>query len=186
MLLSPVTRPHTEPFTALTSRTGHVCIGDRFAPVIIGERINPTGRKKLREDIQAGHFTSVKKEALDQIDAGADILDVNMGVPGISQAEAMKKAVSQISMLSPAPLSIDSTDPEVVEAALKVYPGRPLINSVNADPEQLEAILPLAKRFRRSSALSSFGKEGDPQNGGGTGGGNPRYSGSGLCGRAPS
>lgn len=161
--LPPVTRPHTEPFTALTSRTGHVCIGDRFAPVIIGERINPTGRKKLREDIQAGHFTSVKKEALDQIDAGADILDVNMGVPGISQAEAMKKAVSQISMLSPAPLSIDSTDPEVVEAALKVYPGRPLINSVNADPEQLEAILPLAKRFGAAVLCLPLGKKGIPK-----------------------
>jgi 5-methyltetrahydrofolate--homocysteine methyltransferase len=161
--ISTVKRKETEPFTALTSRVGHVCIGDGFAPVMIGERINPTGRKKLREDIQAGRFTSVKKEALDQIDAGADILDVNMGVPGISQAEAMEKAVSQISMFSSAPLSIDSTDPEVVEAALKVYPGRPLINSVNADPEQLEAILPLAKRFGAAVLCLPLGRKGIPK-----------------------
>lgn len=160
---APVKKTAVTPFTALTSRTGHVYIGDAFAPVIIGERINPTGRKKLREDIQAGHFTSVKKEALDQIDAGADILDVNMGVPGISQAEAMKKAISQISMLSQAPLSIDSTDPEVVEAALKVYPGRPLINSVSASPRLMKAILPMAKKFGAAVLCLPLGKQGIPK-----------------------
>lgn len=136
------------PFTALTSRTSHIFIGNGYPPVKIGERINPTGRKKLREDIQAGSFVSVKKEALEQIDAGADILDVNMGVPGINQSDAMEIAISQLSMLCPVPLSIDSTDPVVIEKALKAYPGRPLVNSVNAaDLDILERVLRLAKKY---------------------------------------
>lgn len=137
-----------KPFTALTSRTKTVFIGDDFAPVKIGERINPTGRRKMREDIQHGSFVSIKKEGLAEVAAGADVLDVNMGVPGIDQREAMETAISQLSMLCPVPLSIDSTDPEVLERALKVYPGRPLINSVNgADDEILEKVLRLAKTY---------------------------------------
>lgn len=140
--------PKVKPFTALTSRTKTVFIGDDYAPVKIGERINPTGRKKMRADIQKGSFVSVKKEGLAEVAAGADVLDVNMGVPGIDQREAMETVISQLSMLCPVPLSIDSTDPAVLERALKVYPGRPLINSVNgADDEILEKVLKLAKTY---------------------------------------
>lgn len=143
-----VTPNPVKPFTALTSRTKTVFIGDDYAPVKIGERINPTGRRKMREDIQRGSFVSVKKEGLAEVAAGADVLDVNMGVPGIDQREAMETAISQLSMLCPVPLSIDSTDPEVLERALKVYPGRPLINSVNgADDTVLEKVLSLAKKY---------------------------------------
>lgn len=143
-----VTPNPVKPFTALTSRTKTVFIGDDYAPVKIGERINPTGRRKMREDIQRGSFVSVKKEGLAEVAAGADVLDVNMGVPGIDQREAMETAISQLSMLCPVPLSIDSTDPEVLERALKVYPGRPLINSVNgADNTVLEKVLSLAKKY---------------------------------------
>lgn len=143
-----VTPNPVKPFTALTSRTKTVFIGDDYAPVKIGERINPTGRRRMREDIQRGSFVSVKKEGLAEVAAGADVLDVNMGVPGIDQREAMETAISQLSMLCPVPLSIDSTDPEVLERALKVYPGRPLINSVNgADDTVLEKVLSLAKKY---------------------------------------
>lgn len=146
--VTPTPPPKVKPFTALTSRTKTVFIGDEYAPVKIGERINPTGRKKMREDIQQGSFISVKKEGLAEVSAGADVLDVNMGVPGIDQKAAMETAISQLSMLCPVPLSIDSTDPDVLEAALKVYPGRPLINSVNgADDTILEKILKLAKMY---------------------------------------
>lgn len=141
-------RAEISPFTALTSRTNSVFIGDAYAPVKIGERINPTGRKKLREDIQAGSFVSVKKEALEQIHAGTHVLDVNMGVPGINQIDAMKNAILQLSVLCPTPLSIDSTDPKVIEAALKIYPGRPLINSVNAEnKDTMRQVLQLAKTY---------------------------------------
>lgn len=135
------------PFTAFTSRTRTVFAGPGYAPVMIGERINPTGRKKIREEIQAGSFVSVKKDALAQVDAGADMLDVNMGVAGIDQRAAMEKVITELSMLCPAPLSIDSTDPAVLEAAVKVYPGRPLINSVSADPALMEKVFPLAKAY---------------------------------------
>lgn len=137
-----------KPFTALTSRTQTVFIGDDYAPVKIGERINPTGRKKMREDLKSGSFVSVKKEALQEVAAGADVLDINMGVPGADQKALMETAISQLSMLCPVPFSIDSTDPEVLEKALKIYPGRPLINSANAENEErLDAILQLAKKY---------------------------------------
>ena len=134
-------------FTALTSRTRAVSIGAQFAPVIIGERINPTGRKALAADIKAGNFITVKKEALAQIKAGAGILDVNMGVPGIDQASAMKQAIEDLSSLVDVPLAIDTTDPITLEAGLKAYPGRALINSVTAEAERLESFLPLAKKY---------------------------------------
>lgn len=134
-------------FTALTSRTRTVSIGAQFAPVIIGERINPTGRKALAADIKAGNFITVKKEALAQIKAGAGILDVNMGVPGIDQAITMKQAIEELSTLVDVPLAIDTTDPATLEAGLKAYPGRALINSVTAETERLETFLPLAKKY---------------------------------------
>lgn len=133
--------------TALTSRSKTIYIGAGCPTAIIGERINPTGRKQLAADIKAGQFMSVKKEALEQLRAGAHILDVNMGVPGINQAEAMKYVIQELSMLVDAPLVIDTTDAAALEAGLKAYPGRALINSVSAEPERLAAFLPLAKKY---------------------------------------
>ncbi|MBP1763907.1 MAG: Methionine synthase [Firmicutes bacterium] len=133
--------------TALTSRTNTVYLGANFPTVVIGERINPTGRKALAADLRAKDFTSIKKEALAQIQAGAQILDVNMGVPGIDQADTMKQAVETLSMLVAAPLSIDTTDPSALEAGLRYYPGRALINSLTAEPKRLEQFLPLAKKY---------------------------------------
>ncbi|MBP2626774.1 MAG: Methionine synthase [Firmicutes bacterium] len=133
--------------TALTSRSKTIYIGAGCPTAIIGERINPTGRKQLAADIKAGQFVSVKKEALDQLRAGAHILDVNMGVPGIDQANAMQYAIQELSMLVDAPLVIDTTDSLALEAGLKAYPGRALINSISAEPERLEIFLPLAKKY---------------------------------------
>ncbi len=133
--------------TALTSRSKTIYIGAGQPTAIIGERINPTGRKQLAADIRDGKFMSVKKEALAQLRAGAHILDVNMGVPGIDQAVAMKHVIEELSMLVDAPLVIDTTDPAALEAGLKAYPGRALINSVSAEPERLETFLPLAKKY---------------------------------------
>ena len=133
--------------TALTSRSKYIYLGPNFPKAVIGERINPTGRKLLRADIQEGHFTAVKKEALGQIQAGAKILDVNMGVPGIDPVETMTKAIHELSLLVNVPLAIDTTDPAALEAGLKVYPGRALINSVSAEPERIESFLPLAKKY---------------------------------------
>lgn len=145
--LSPTTEKQHQTFTALTSRTRAVYLGSQFAPVIIGERINPTGRKALAADIKSGNFVTVKKDALAQIKAGAGILDVNMGVPGIDQAATMKQAIEELSVLVDVPLAIDTTDPAALEAGLKAYPGRALINSVTAEIERLETFLPLAKKY---------------------------------------
>lgn len=131
----------------LTSRSRTVSIGERLPTVVIGERINPSGRKAMAESIRSGDFTPVKKEALLQIEAGAHVLDVNMGVPGIDQAIAMDKAVSELSVLVDVPFAIDTTDAAALEAGLKAFPGRALVNSVSAEPERLQEFLPLAKKY---------------------------------------
>lgn len=158
-----VSRPTVAPFTAFTSRTRTVFAGPGYAPVVIGERINPTGRKKMREEILAGSFVSVKKDALAQVEAGADMLDVNMGVAGIDQGAAMEKVITDLSMLCPAPLSIDSTDPAVLARAVPVYPGRPLINSVTADPALMEAVFPLARKYGAAVLCLPIAKGGLPE-----------------------
>ncbi len=143
----PKERTPVHPFTAVTSRTRIVRLGHEEPPVIIGERINPTGRKLLAKDISEGNFITVKKDALAQVEAGAHLLDINMGVPGTDPAETMNTAITEISMLVDVPLVIDTLDAKALEAGLKAYPGRALINSVNAEPEQMEAVFPLAKRY---------------------------------------
>jgi len=146
-LTTPPARPQHLIATALTSRTKTVYLGANYPTAVIGERINPTGRKALAADIRAKDFTSIKKEALAQLQAGAQILDVNLGVPGIDQSAIMKQAVESLSMLVAAPLSIDTTDPFALEAGLRHYPGRALINSLTAEPKRLEQFLPLAKKY---------------------------------------
>lgn len=131
----------------LTSRSKTVTIDRELPTVLIGERINPTGRKKLAAEIKEGSFMSVKKEAIDQVKAGAKLLDVNMGVGGIDQPAAMKKAVTEIAQLTDAPLAIDTSDPKSLEAALRIYPGRALINSVSAEEARLKSFIPLAKKY---------------------------------------
>ncbi len=129
---TPKERAHIEPKTVITSRTKLLELGHNVKPLIIGERINPTGRKVLAQELRDGSFIRVKRDALDQVEAGADILDVNMGVAGMDQTPLMEKAIFELSMLVETPLSIDTLDPKAMEVALKNYPGRALINSVTA------------------------------------------------------
>ncbi|MBP2642346.1 MAG: metH 2 [Firmicutes bacterium] len=143
----PSHRPATISHTALASRSKVVFLGEGLPTAIIGERINPTGRKALAADIKAGNFSTIKKEALDQVKAGAHILDVNMGVPGIDQAATMRQVIGDLSLLVNVPLAIDTTDAATLEAGLRIYPGRALINSITAEPERLEEFLPLAKKY---------------------------------------
>ncbi|WP_312335702.1 homocysteine S-methyltransferase family protein [Anaerospora hongkongensis] len=150
-------------YTALTSRSKTVFLGPSFPTAVIGERINPTGRKALAADIKEGQYISVKKEAIGQVRAGAKILDVNMGVPGIDQAAAMTQAIKELSMLVDVPLAIDTTDTAALEAGLKAYPGRALINSVSAEPERLESFLPLAKKYGAAVLCLPIAPGGVPQ-----------------------
>lgn len=138
---------HIAPKTIITSRTKLLELGHHTKPLIIGERINPTGRKVLAQELRDGSFIRVKRDALDQVEAGADILDVNMGVAGMDQSPLMERAIFELSMLVETPLSIDTLDPAAMEIALKNYPGRALINSVNGEEESITHVMPLAKRY---------------------------------------
>ena len=131
----------------LTSRSKTVTIDKSLPTVLIGERINPTGRKKLAQEIREGSLLTVKRDALKQLREGASVLDVNMGVGGIDEAAAMKRAVTEIAQLTDAPLAIDTGNVDALEAGLRAYPGRALINSVTAESERLEKFLPLAKKY---------------------------------------
>ena len=144
---TPKERAHIAPKTIITSRTKLLELGHHTKPLIIGERINPTGRKVLAQELRDGSFIRVKRDALDQVEAGADILDVNMGVAGMDQSPLMERAIFELSMLVETPLSIDTLDPAAMEIALKNYPGRALINSVNGEEESITQVMPLAKRY---------------------------------------
>jgi 5-methyltetrahydrofolate--homocysteine methyltransferase len=124
-----------------------VFLGPDQPVTIIGERINPTGKSEMQAELRSGRFELIRRQAIQQIEHGAAVLDVNVGLPGIDEAEAMVQAVTILSELVAAPLSIDTPDPEVAEAALRLYPGRALMNSISAQPERLEKLLPVAAKY---------------------------------------
>ncbi len=156
-------RKHGRRKLQLASRSRTVTIDRDLGTVLIGERINPTGRKKLAAEIKDGSLLSVKKEAVNQVKAGAQLLDVNMGVGGIDQAAAMRRAIREISQITDAPLVIDTSDAKALEAGLRAYPGRALINSVSAEDNRIKEFLPLAKRYGAAILCLPIGEEGVPK-----------------------
>jgi 5-methyltetrahydrofolate--homocysteine methyltransferase len=132
--------------TVLRSATKQVIIGNDQPFCIIGERINPTGRKKFQEQLRAGDLSAVEKDVHAQVEGGAMVLDVNMGVPLTDEAELLSKAVKLVQSLTDLPLCIDSSVVEALEAGLAAYEGKALVNSVTVEDERMEAILPLVKR----------------------------------------
>jgi len=133
-------------FTYVTSYSHAVDISTDF-PVIIGERINPTGKKRLKQALAESDFSYILNEAIAQEEKGAHILDVNVGMNEIDQKEMMKKIIFEIQSVSDIPLQIDAEDPEVLEAALRMYNGKPMINSVNGKEESMSKVFPLAKKY---------------------------------------
>jgi 5-methyltetrahydrofolate--homocysteine methyltransferase len=131
--------------TRISSKTREVVISDTGPTVIIGERINPTGKKKLQEDLLAGRLDVVRAEAMQQVADGAHVLDVNVGATGVDEVVLLPEAVKAVMEVTDVPLCIDSGNPRALEAALKVYIGRPLINSVTAEQASLSDVLVLAK-----------------------------------------
>ena len=130
------------------SSSREAVITKRNSPVrIIGERINPTGKKKLQAELKEGKFTIVRKFALEQRNDGADFLDINAGMPGIDEKQTMLDLISLLSPQTDLPLVIDSSDISVVEAALRYYPGRALINSISGEKEKIEKLLPVAAKY---------------------------------------
>jgi 5-methyltetrahydrofolate--homocysteine methyltransferase len=130
----------------LRSRSKTVTIGAGRPFCIIGERINPTGRKAFAEQLRAGDLTTVTTDALAQAQAGADVLDVNAGIPLVDEPELLKSMLRTVQEAVDAPICIDSSVIEALEAGLSVYDGRALVNSVTAEDERLQEILPLVAR----------------------------------------
>jgi 5-methyltetrahydrofolate--homocysteine methyltransferase len=131
--------------TILKSKTKQVKISTEGPFTVIGEKINPTGRKKLAAALQEGNLDYVRELAQKQIDGGADLLDVNVGVPGIDDVALLPKVVKMLSEEFDIPLCIDTPNPKALAAALEVAPGRVLVNSVNGEEASLNAVLPLVK-----------------------------------------
>jgi 5-methyltetrahydrofolate--homocysteine methyltransferase len=132
--------------TVLSSGSREVVIGFDRPFVLIGERINPTGRKLLAEEMRNGDFSRVETDALSQVEAGAQMLDVNAGIPLADEPALLAKAVELVQSLADVPLSIDSSIVEALEAGLAVYQGKALVNSVTGEEERLERVLPLVAR----------------------------------------
>lgn len=135
---------------------------DITAPRIIGERINPTGKKLFKEALRNHDIGYILNQAIQQTDAGADILDVNVGLPEIDEKEMMISAVKALQGVTDVPLQIDSTKPEVIEAALRVYNGKAIVNSVNGEDEVLNTILPIVKKYGAAVVGLTLDKNGIP------------------------
>ena len=146
---------------ALTSVSDEVYIGKQFA--VIGERINPTGKPKLKEALREQNFYEVLDMALQQNDNGAHILDVNVGLPGTDEMTLMKGALETLSVRAKLPLCVDSSNIDVIEQALRVYPGRALVNSMSTKAEHLSSLLPLIARYQPMFILLPIGDAGIPQ-----------------------
>jgi len=133
--------------TRVSSATKEVFIGDDQPTVLIGERINPAGKGNLAEALKVGNLEIVRKEALSQAQAGADILDVNVSTFGVDEVNLLPQAVQVVMETVDIPLCLDSANPEALEAALKVYKGKPLVNSVSGEEHSLAKVLPLIKEY---------------------------------------
>lgn len=132
-------------------------------PRIIGERINPTGKKRFKEALINGDIDYILNQAIEQVRAGADILDVNVGLPDINEKEMMVRTVKALQGVTELPLQIDSTIPEVLEAALRVYNGKPIVNSVNGEEKSLSTVLPLVKKYGAAVVGLTLDENGIPK-----------------------
>ena len=133
--------------TVISSATREVVIGFERPFVLIGERINPTGRKLLAAEMAAGDYSRVQADALAQVAAGANMLDVNAGIPLADEPRILAETIQLVQSLTDVPLSLDSSIVDALEAGLKVYKGKALLNSVTGEEERLESVLPLVKKY---------------------------------------
>lgn len=158
----PITR-HVDPVLRLSSRVKTIEVGTGLPFCMIGERINPTNRETLAEEIRTGKVAFIQKEAKLQAAEGAHLLDVNIGVPGLDEPAFIGKAIRAIENVVPTPLSIDSVNPQAVEAALLECTGKPLINSVNGEDKSLDAIIPVAKKYGAGLLCLAVDEKGIPK-----------------------
>lgn len=128
-----------------------ICSGNKVVHIdhvtVIGERLNPTGKKKMKQALLDGDIDYVISKAIEQVEAGAEVLDVNVGVPGIDEAALMPVVIKKLQSVTNTPLQIDSSNPAAIEAGLRVYNGKAIVNSVNGEPEVMDKILPIVKKY---------------------------------------
>lgn len=153
--------PQTAP-----QRIAAVCTPTRFVPIdrvrVIGERINPTGKKRLKQAILERDFDYILAQGLSQVEAGADILDVNMGMPDIDEAALLPEVVQRLQSVLDTPLQIDSSNPKAVENALRLYNGKAIVNSVNGEERSMQTILPLVKKYGAAVVALTMDEKGIP------------------------
>jgi 5-methyltetrahydrofolate--homocysteine methyltransferase len=149
--------------TRVSSATKEVIIDYNGPTTLIGERINPSGKKKLAEALKNGDFDVVKKEALAQVDAGADILDVNVVTPGVEEIAVLPKVLEMVMASVEVPLCIDINDPAALKEALKIYVGKPIINSVTGEEKSLNEILPIVKEYGAAVIGLTIDEDGIPK-----------------------
>ena len=157
----PLTPTVSKNLTVISSYTHAVYFGDK--PLLIGERINPTGKKALKQALRDKDINYIINEAIAEEEAGSDILDVNVGLPEIDECEMMETAIEEITAISTLPLQIDTSDIKTMERALRIYNGKPLLNSVNGKQESMEAVFPLAKKYGAAVVCLTLDEEGIPE-----------------------
>lgn len=150
--------------TVVTGKDCEVKFGLKLPTVIIAERINPTGRKSLAEQLQQGKLDIVEKDAKEQAEAGGDIIDINVGAVGVDEVEMLPKAVKSVMAVTNKPICIDSANPKAIKAALEVYPYKALINSVNGEEKSLEEVLPMVKESGSAVVCLTLDEDGIPDN----------------------
>ncbi|MBO5099351.1 MAG: dihydropteroate synthase, partial [Clostridia bacterium] len=153
--------PEFKDKTVISSYTNAVEVKDK--PILIGERINPTGKPKLKEALRDKNLSYILNEGIAQAEKGAHILDVNVGLPEIDEKEMMKEVVFALQSVTDLPLQLDSNNPSVLEGAMRIYAGKPLINSVNGEKESMDSIFPLVKKYGGSVIALTMDKEGIPK-----------------------
>ncbi|MDD6194342.1 MAG: homocysteine S-methyltransferase family protein [Lachnospiraceae bacterium] len=158
-----VSLPKQKHLPIITSERQNVLVDKDGTFLVVGERINPTGKKALQEELRAGKLQMVRQFALDQEQAGASILDVNMGTNGIDEKAMMIEAVYEVASTVDLPLCIDTSYVDVMEAALRIYPGRALINSISCEKEKMEELLPIAKKYGAMFVLLPLSSAGLPK-----------------------
>ena len=155
---------HVPPAFTVTSAQGIVSLPiDGHKVAVIGERINPTGKKRLKEALRTGDYDYVVSQGISQQEQGADILDVNVGLPDIDEASVIQNVVERLSAATVLPLQIDSTDPAALEAAVRRCPGKPIINSVNGKREVMDAVFPVAARYGANVVGLTLDEDGIPE-----------------------
>ena len=159
----PVHMPLTKKRRMLASERMHVEIRLDGKFMVIGERINPTGKKKLQAELKEGSLSMVRTMATEQEENGAQILDINMGMNGIDEKQMMLDAIYEVTSTVDLPLCIDSSHVDIIEAALRIYPGRALVNSISLEKEKIEYLLPIAKKYGAMFILLPLSDEGLPK-----------------------